>query len=326
MIDMELIKKIDELKPHLSKCNIILCDSDFYEGRSIELKNIRIKTDAISFSNSATYHGSKGTIEIKRKRTDDKRYVDLKYEALHSVPNDVLIATVFFRPEHRYDQLIFDKTMAVTNVIRNELCKTDSEWQLIQQLMRLSVAYDVMHLCEKTGMAFDPHRVLHDFDLDTKDIRKILDSGTSNDPESFCGKCKTQLYYAHPTRYFKGVILERSALPGSCHPTCEFRNEIDMDLYKAAINNIYNSAGPEQSKLVSTIVYNIMRQDSLIDLLFLYDTLDFDKMDTYGLIALLRTSSVYKDSIPKYKQCISVTSEKLIVKNLDVKKQLWGLI
>lgn len=74
-----------------------------------------------------------------------------------------------------YEQIIFDKIMNVSENIRKDICATDKDWSLIQQLMRLTAAYDVLDICKYNGIHFDIDEYLHDFDLELKtDIREFL--------------------------------------------------------------------------------------------------------------------------------------------------------
>lgn len=64
------------------------------------------------------------------------------------------------------EQKLFDAVMDATRYIRENICKTDEEWQQIQRLMRVDGALQSFYICQENNINFDIDEYTHDFDFD----------------------------------------------------------------------------------------------------------------------------------------------------------------
>ena len=94
-----------------------------------------------------------------------------------------------------------------------------------------------------------------------------------------------------------------------------------FEIYKLESAN----KGKEVSAYVTTLVHYAIENEDILFLNKLFNVLDKSKLTSWSLIALLRTTSVYKKDILLWKDFYLFTKQIVSEEGLNVKQHLHGL-
>lgn len=96
--------------------------------------------------------------------------------------------------------------------------------------------------------------------------------------------------------------------------------------YYEILAGIYKSKEQDQSAKLLEITHDLVHSENVNAINFLFDKIDFDLLDSYGLISLLRSTCIYKHYISRWNECIVHTKNICISIGLSPEKELWGLL
>lgn len=85
------------------------------------------------------------------------------------------------------------------------------------------------------------------------------------------------------------------------------------------------SRGREASAYMAVLMHHAIRSEDTRFLKYFFETLNKSNLTSWSLISLLRSTNVYKNNIPLWKDLYLYTQEVVIKEGLNPKREMYGL-